>query len=161
MRAAVDWRSRSLQGAQFVLSLSCVACVHKFLVLGAEIVIVDDACITSLCQGSALFNICSGPSYLSTCPLLVDPALPGVFDSLLVFLCLRVPLERFQKIVHFGNRRGSRSYNTATAYYWQLDKLVQQEPAARDLKAIRGEALVGKLVGFMITTLVTETLILI
>ena len=34
-------------------------------------------------------------SLLSTCPLLVDPALPGLFDSLLVFLCLRVPLERF------------------------------------------------------------------
>ena len=72
-----------------------------------------------------------------------------------------VLLERFQKIVHYSNRGGSRSYNTATAYYWQLDKLVQQEPAARDLKAIRGEALVGKLVGFLITTLVTETLILI
>ena len=161
MRAAVDWRSRSLQGAQSLLSLSCVVFVHKFLVLGAEIVVVDDAFITLLCQGSAPFDICFGPPYLSTCPLLVDHALPGVSDSILVFYCLRVPLERFQKIVHYSNRRGSRSYNTATAYYWQLDKLVQQEPAARDLKAIRGEATFGKLVGILITMLVTEIPILI
>ena len=40
--------------------------------------------------------------------------------------------------------------------YWQLDKLLQQEPAARDVRAILPEGTMGKLVGILITMLVAE-----
>jgi hypothetical protein len=132
------------------------------LVLVAESVVVEVAVIMLLSQDSAPFEICSGPPYLSICPLLVVHALLGIVDSLLVFICLFVLLERFPKIVHYSNRKKNRSCNTArVAYYWQLDKLLEQEPAARDVKAIRGEATMGKLVGILITMLVTEIPILI
>ena len=82
MRNAVDWKSRN-QRAQSLSNLSCVAVLHKLLVLATEIVIVEDVVLTLLCQEFAMFEICSGPPYLSTCPLLVVHALVGVYDSVL------------------------------------------------------------------------------
>ena len=93
-------RFRSLQGAQSRFSPSCVVFLHKFLVLVAEIVVVEVAVMMLLSQDSAPFEICFGPPHLSICPLLVVHALLGIVDSLLVFICLFVLLERFQKIVH-------------------------------------------------------------
>ena len=118
-------RFRSLQKAQSRFSSSCVVFPHKFLVLVAEIIVVEVAVIMLLRQHSAPFEICSGPPIFR------------IVDSLLVCICLFVLLERFQKIVHYSNCFVSRLWNTVrVSNYWQLDKLLQQEPAARDVQAI-------------------------